>query len=101
MAKLICKDGTKILISDETEQSLREKFGKKRKFEPITIDDTTIAIREGRGCPIAIQVGSWYDSKKTRKEAGLGEGHYDIHGIGNAQEVIAAIQSAIDYIENQ
>lgn len=87
MAKLICKDGTEleVPISDETEQSLREAFEPK-KFEPIKVCHVKVYVAVDSVSFAAIgdvDPDGWFCGQKPDK----------------ARETIAAIQSAIDFIE--
>jgi hypothetical protein len=86
MAKLICKDGTEVKISDETEQELRKQFGPKPKFEPrrIHIGCFIVEIKEKHVC--------------IRTDGG-----YPRHGcLQNPREVdqfIQALQDAKAFVE--
>jgi len=85
-AKLICSDGTEVEISEETERNLREKFGKKKEFEPIQLCHLRVDVAGGG----AYAILSWYNSSNTCSAT-----------LGDLRRTIAAIQSAIDYIEKK
>lgn len=90
-------------VSEDTiVEALRKHIGfeKKKKFEPIDIGRTTIAVRDGSDYPIVIQVSD-YGSKSDREEYNLDARPYNYHCVEYARNIIKALQSAIDYIENK
>ncbi len=88
MAQLICKDGTKVEIPDEIEQSLRDQFGKKKEFKPIVV------------CHLEISI-SYMDAGVSVlfRERNKKEDYICIQSLPKARKTIHAIQSAIDFIE--
>lgn len=101
MGKLIEVKGQQV-SEDTIVEALRKHVGfeEKEKFEPITIDGTTISVREGSSFPVAIQSRDFGDAG-DREGYNLDERPYNILNTNNARKVIKAIQSAIDYIEGK
>lgn len=87
-AKLVCRDGTEVEISDETEENLREQFGKKKEFAPITSCCLEISVSQGGGLVC-------FKSVPLEHKAICSQ------SIGEAEITIKAIQSVIDYIETK
>jgi len=75
MAKLICKDGTEIRISDETEAELRKAFGPKPSYKDYALK---VFVTENVAYPINIE------GCVTR-------------GVKDTEAFIVALQEAVTY----
>ena len=83
MAKLICKDGTEIQISDEAEDSLRKTFGSK----PEHYEDANITVNvniDNSNWPINISTDDGGDEEVSR----------DVESV---EALIVALQEAVTY----
>lgn len=80
-------------LSEETVKKACEAYGIsfERKFEPIKIDNLTVSLfpspvsAASTGCPIDIRI----------------TGNTDVFSLSKANEIIKALQSAIDYVESK
>ncbi len=88
MARLECKDGTVIEISDETEKELRKAFGPKPSYQHANL---RVWVRNSDLYPIGIlSVSGMASEDKTRALT---------RSVKDTKKFIKALQECVDYCE--
>lgn len=85
MAKLVCKDGTEIEISDETESSLRAAFGTAAAPKDYEEGDITVKVDiNSSSYPLDISTDGGYSKEVSRN-------------VAATEALIVALQKAVEY----